>query len=126
MCLLSSSLYVLYVTLLGNYKLALEWLLLPTLLAGLTLPHAVFAYWRALAAARKRCIRICSIALALCPRVLSQAHAHRCPRAQDSVQRVEPGAGRGGAAPAGHQRRRIRICTRTRCCIVACGAARRA
>jgi YidC/Oxa1 family membrane protein insertase len=29
----------------GNYKLALEWLLLPTLLAGLSLPHAVFAYW---------------------------------------------------------------------------------
>jgi YidC/Oxa1 family membrane protein insertase len=35
--------------LMGNYKLALEWLLLPTLLAGLSLPHAVFAYWCVLA-----------------------------------------------------------------------------
>ena len=30
---------------LGHYKLALEWLTLPALYAGLTLPHAVCLYW---------------------------------------------------------------------------------
>ena len=29
----------------GGYKLFLEWLTLPSLLIGLTLPHAVVVYW---------------------------------------------------------------------------------
>ena len=29
----------------GHYKLAAEWLMVPMLIAGLTLPQAVFAYW---------------------------------------------------------------------------------
>ena len=29
----------------GHYKLFLEWLMVPSLAAGLTLPQAVFCYW---------------------------------------------------------------------------------
>ena len=29
----------------GHIKLAAEWLMVPMLVAGLTLPQAVFAYW---------------------------------------------------------------------------------